>query len=79
MHTAWSASRTGKLSASNCECATLVRMPNSRQALTTRSAISPRLAIRILLNMRSNAEQSLTVLHGLTALDEHLRDLAIAL
>ena len=33
------------------ECTTTERMPSSRQVRTTRSAISPRLAIRIVLNM----------------------------
>src|SRR5262245_31117484 len=48
-----SARRTGSEPASAVECATTERMPISRQVRRTRSAISPRLAIRILPNMRS--------------------------
>src|SRR5215470_17508229 len=45
-----SASRTGSDCASAVECAITVRMPISRQVRMTRSAISPRLAMRILWN-----------------------------
>src|SRR5215831_16249418 len=47
-----SANRTGSDCASAVECAMTVRMPISRQVRMTRSAISPRLAIRILWNTR---------------------------
>src|SRR5690348_16214490 len=47
-----SANRTGSDCASAVECAMTVRMPISRQVRITRSAISPRLAIRILWNTR---------------------------
>jgi hypothetical protein len=51
MHTDSSASLTYFASVSACECTTTVVMPNSRQARWMRSAISPRLAIRIFPNM----------------------------
>ena len=50
MHTASSAKRTWRASASAVECTATVRMPSSRQARMIRSAISPRLAMRIFLN-----------------------------
>src|SRR5438552_19109821 len=45
-----SASRTGSDCASAVECARTVRIPISRQVRMIRSAISPRLAMRILWN-----------------------------
>src|SRR5438046_250940 len=51
MHTLSSARRTCIASASAVECTATVAMPSSLQARSTRSAISPRLAIRILSNM----------------------------
>ena len=53
MHTLSSARRTCMASASAVECTATVRMPRSLQARSTRSAISPRLAMRILSNMGS--------------------------
>src|SRR2546430_12266776 len=50
MQTDSSARRTYFASASASECTTTVLMPSSRQARWMRSAISPRLAIRILSN-----------------------------
>jgi hypothetical protein len=47
MHTDSSASLTYFASVSASECTTTVWMPSSRQARWMRSAISPRLAIRI--------------------------------
>src|SRR5204863_20631 len=47
-----SARRTGNDCASAVECAITVRMPISRHVRMMRSAISPRLAIRILWNTR---------------------------
>src|SRR5580700_2690456 len=44
-------------------------MPSSLQAQMTRTAISPRLAIRILLN-RTDGKQSLPVLHRLPVHDQ---------
>ena len=50
MQTDSSARRTYLASRSASECTTTVLMPSSRQARWMRSAISPRLAIRILSN-----------------------------
>jgi len=51
MHTASSAKRTCRLWASASEYTATVLTPSSLQAHMTRSAISPRLAIRTFLNM----------------------------
>src|SRR5262245_60377191 len=51
MHTLSSARRTCMASASAVECTATVAMPSSLQARSTRKAISPRLAIRILSNI----------------------------
>src|SRR5450432_383367 len=51
MHTLSSAKRTCMASASAVECTATVGMPSSWQARSTRSAISPRLAMRILSNI----------------------------
>jgi hypothetical protein len=51
MHTDSSASFTYFASVSASECTTTVRMPISRHARWMRSAISPRLAIRIFSNI----------------------------
>src|ERR1700747_1753000 len=53
MHTLSSARRTGMWSASGVECPATVAMPSSLHARKIRSAISPRLAIRILSNILS--------------------------
>src|SRR5262245_19380687 len=53
MHTLSSARRTCMASASAVECTATVAMPSSLQARSTRRAISPRLAIRILSNIAS--------------------------
>src|SRR5256714_10139982 len=55
MQTLSSASRTCIASASAVEWTATVAMPSSLQARSTRSAISPRLAIRILSNMTAHA------------------------
>jgi hypothetical protein len=52
MHTDWSASWTGMESRSTVEWTATLAMPISRQARITRSAISPRLATRIFLNIK---------------------------
>src|SRR6266481_318039 len=57
--------------ASASEYTTTVRMPISRQARCMRSAISPRLAIRIFSNMLAENEQRLPVLHRLAVFHEH--------
>src|SRR6266581_1540523 len=74
-----SASRTGSEPASAWEWATTVRIPISRQVRSTRRAISPRLAMRILWNMgatrlpaRLYEKQGLAELHRLGVLDEDL-------
>ena len=62
-------------------------MPSSRQAQITRRAISPRLAIRIFLNIAIGVnegcgldrEQPLAVLDRLAVLDVHAHDLAFVL
>src|SRR3981189_2964072 len=64
MQTLSSASRTCMASASAVECTATVGMPSSWQARSTRSAISPRLAMRILSNIAA-ADASL--------LDDHQR------
>src|SRR5690242_11745576 len=51
MHTLSSASRTCMASASAVECTATVATPSSLQARSTRSAISPRFAIRIFSNI----------------------------
>src|SRR5689334_25420272 len=75
-----SASRTGSESVSAVECAITVRIPISRHARTIRSAISPRLAMRILWNIRRRSaerlhqEERLPKLHGLAVLGHDLDD-----
>src|SRR5271165_6796483 len=78
MQTLSSASRTCMASASAVECTATVAMPSSLQARSTRSAISPRLAIRILSNIaRATAlfddHERFAKLHRLTVRDENLR------
>src|SRR5438270_8973949 len=58
MQTLSSASRTCMASASAVECTATVEMPSSLHARSTRSAISPRLAMRILSNMFFQAASS---------------------
>src|SRR5678815_4651073 len=71
MQTDSSASITYFASASASEWMATVLMPISRQARWMRSAISPRLAMRIFSNKGLlNQEERLPVLHGLPVLDE---------
>src|SRR5215472_4192324 len=72
MHTLSSASITYFASESASEWMATVLMPISRQARWIRSAISPRLAIRIFSNMRVllDHEQALPVLHRLAVLHQ---------
>src|SRR5882757_4169423 len=77
MQTLSSASRTCIASASAVECTATVAMPSSLQARSTRSAISPRLAIRILSNILAvqpslNNHQRLAVLDGMAVLEQDL-------
>src|SRR6266850_1752668 len=84
-----SANLTCRESASAVEYTATVWMPSSRQAQMIRRAISPRLAIRIFLNIgRTGArscrrgfadlEQRLPVFHRLPVRHERLEDLAVA-
>src|SRR5689334_251960 len=72
MHTDSSASITYFASASASECTATVLMPSSRQARWMRSAISPRLAMRIFSNMPRlfDDEEALAVFHRLAVLHE---------
>src|SRR4051794_34247068 len=77
MHTRSSARRACKASRSVVEQTATVAMPSSRQARSTRSAISPRLAIRIFRNTTSerlDQEERLPELDGPAVLDHDLRD-----
>src|SRR6188768_37354 len=80
MQTLSSASRTCIASASAVECTATVGIPSSWQARSTRSAISPRLAMRILSNIARGVpgllddHQRLAELDGLAVLDEDFRD-----
>src|SRR5436853_5217293 len=71
MHTDSSASFTYFASVSASEYTTTVRMPISRQSRWMRSAISPRLAIRIFSNMLAEDEERLPVLHRLAVFHQH--------
>src|SRR5512145_2109144 len=76
MHTDSSASFTYFASVSASECTTTVLMPSSRQARWIRSAISPRLAIRIFSNMAisANHEQRFTKFDRLAILKQDSLD-----
>src|ERR1700674_5564018 len=79
MRTVSSASLTCMASASAVECTATVAMPSSLQARRMRSAISPRLAIRILSNILSASlddQERLAVFYRLRVLDENARDAA---
>src|SRR6266480_1704470 len=84
MQTDSSASFRYGASLSAVEYTTTDSMPISRQARMMRRAISPRFAIRILLNMRrvsggAHEEELLSVLHGLAAGDKNTLDHAARL
>src|SRR5689334_23460212 len=71
MQTLSSASLTCMASESAVECTATVAMPSSLQALRTRKAISPRLAIRILSNIGLlDDHQRLVVFDRLLVLDQ---------
>src|SRR6188474_3659231 len=79
MQTLSSASRTCMASASAVECTATVGMPSSWQARNTRSAISPRLAMRILSNivrgcprLSLDDDERLAELDRLAVLDQDL-------
>src|ERR1700691_5870119 len=71
MHTLSSARRTCIASASAVECTATVEIPSSRHARWIRRAISPRLAMRILLNTQLfQDDQRFTVLYRRAALHQ---------
>src|ERR1700691_5218422 len=74
MQTLSSASRTCMASASAVEWTATVGIPSSLHARRTRSAISPRLAIRILSNISLDDHQRLAVFDRLAILDQDLND-----
>src|SRR3972149_37075 len=74
MQTDSSASLTYLASVSATEYTTTVRMPSSRQARWMRSAISPRLAIRIFSNTSADEEKRLTVFDRLAVFDQDRLD-----
>src|SRR5262245_55679752 len=77
MQTLSSARRTHMALLSASECTATVEMPISLHARWTRSAISPRLAMRILSNIGLlDDRQRLAELHGLGVLHEDLDELA---
>src|SRR5450755_1038947 len=86
MHTASSANRTCSEFRSASEYTATVAIPSSLHAQMIRRAISPRLATRIFWNIgrrrrlllpaRTDAEQRLPVLNGLSVFDEGAQDFA---
>ncbi len=72
MHTLSSASRTCMASSSAVECTATVGMPSSLHARSTRKAISPRFAIRILSNISLDDHQRFTELDRLAIFDQDL-------
>src|ERR1700756_3259808 len=75
MQTRSSASRTHMPLASASECTATVAMPISLQARCTRSAISPRLAMRIFSNIALlDDRERLAELHRLAVGDQDLDD-----
>src|SRR5437867_3682154 len=89
MQTSSSANLTWRESLSTSEWTATVRMPSSLQAQMILSAISPRLAMRIFLNIGgfpgrrsadgADLEQGFPVLDGLSVRDEDLDDLPLDL
>src|SRR5687768_10224589 len=81
MQTSSSANRTWSEFSSASEYTATVLMPSSRQAQMIRSAISPRLAMRIFLNMSGglDGEQPFAVLNRLAVLHVRADDLAVVL
>src|ERR1017187_10272945 len=69
MQIAWSANRTCELYRSASEYTATVLISSSLQAAITRTAISPRLAMRTLLNL-TDGKQSLPVLYRLPVHDQ---------
>src|SRR5262245_27840951 len=81
MQTFSSAKRTCSESVSAVECTATVLIPISRQARITRSAISPRFAMRTFLNtdLLGQPEEVLTVFDVLAVLHQDLFDLSFEL
>src|SRR5213594_1969531 len=87
MQTSSSANLTCRESLSTSEWTATVRIPSSLQAQMILRAISPRLAMRIFLNMagaadladRAHLEQDFAVLDRLAVRDEDLDDLTLGL
>src|SRR2546425_1949465 len=78
MQTSSSANRTCSEFSSASEYTATVLIPSSRQATITRRAISPRLAIRIFLNIeRLYGEEAFAVLDRLPVLDVDLHHLPV--
>src|SRR5579862_2884158 len=81
MHTLSSARRTCMADASASECTATVAMPISLHARWTRSAISPRFAIRTLSNTTPpplfEDDERFAELDGLAVGDEHLEHHAV--
>src|SRR5690242_18835404 len=79
MHTDSSASWTCRLARSASDWTATVLMPISRHARMMRTAISPRLAINIFLNisvLRFDLKQRLAVLHRVAVGDQRFHDTA---
>src|SRR5687767_6951740 len=75
-----SAKRTCSECSSASEYTATVLIPSSRHAQITRSAISPRLAIRILLNtVHPHRKEPVTELDGFAVLHVRRRDLAVGI
>src|SRR5215467_11716740 len=72
MQTLSSASRTCMASSSAVECTATDGMPSSLHARSTRNAISPRFAIKILSNISLYDHQRLAELDRLAVLDQDL-------
>src|SRR5262245_32872994 len=78
MHTSSSAKRTWRECSSASEYTATVLIPSSRHAQMTRRAISPRLAMRILLNTAHlDGKQPVAELNRLPVFDIGRRDLAV--
>src|SRR6516164_8607823 len=73
MHTLSSARRTCMASSSAVECTATEGMPSSLHARSTRNAISPRFAIRILSNISASCSGGCGASDTPTSLDDHQR------
>src|SRR5215467_9638057 len=73
MQTLSSASRTCMASSSAVECTATEAMPSSLHARSTRKAISPRFATRILSNISASWSGGCGVARSDTSFDDHQR------